>query len=408
MLSSALLKASSVEKARRALPPKLIEYVKSTSTYSFAADEIAFPKAIHDLSLYRPRIFVPIFHIYLTTLLESLLTPSNVLRVLAAHALGGFVLGLIQAEDDFEDILLEISPVVSEFFLRKVPQENSQTTVLRTLRTAMRNAESCHHAQGPYWATSVLASLTVLLGPSLLKERQLLAEYRATIDIGLRAKKRVVRAVISALWGPLIWVWQRWRASANTEATSNDDQTVDASEKEKVKACFSSMLRMPTHLPVGIAFIGALLGESHDNCRQDDLHFALFQIGTSARQGGESTQRALDLLDRLVNSREDEDFHENWSENFRRKLIPSGLLSVSPGLLTVDLDAAVISSVVDNIIAAQPSHVDVRPLADEEKCSPGVWSRIKDAWLLCIEQLEMSENDTIPVCTSFESAWTTF
>ncbi|KAL5524821.1 hypothetical protein ACEPAF_9967 [Sanghuangporus sanghuang] len=353
-------------------------------------------RAVHDLSIYRPVIFIPILHIYLTTLLESLLTPSNVLRVLAAHALGGFVLGLIQAKDDFEDVLLEISPVVSEFFLRKTPQENSQTTILRTLRTALRNAEPSHHAQGPFWATSVLASLTVLLGPALLRERQLLVEYRATIDIGLKARKRIVRAIISTIWGPLIWVWQRWRASVNEVSVDSDDQSEDASEQEKVKKCFSAMLRMTVHLPVGIAFIGALLGEHHDNCRQDDLHFALFQLGMSARQGGESAQRALELLDRLVNSREDEGFYEHWTENFLEKLVPSSLLSVSPGLLTVDISVVALSPVVESIVAVQPSPVDVRPLADEEKCAPGVWTRIKDAWILCIEQLEMSENDSAP------------
>ncbi|KAL5512693.1 hypothetical protein ACEPAG_2959 [Sanghuangporus baumii] len=353
-------------------------------------------RAVHDLSIYRPGIFVPILHIYLTTLLESLLTPSNVLRVLAAHALGGFVLGLIQAKDDFENILLEISPVVSEFFLRKTPQENLQTTILRTLRTALRNVEPSHHAQGPFWATSVLASLTVLLGPALLRERQLLVEYRATIDIGLKARKRIVRAIISTIWGPLIWVWQRWRSSVNDVPVDADDQSEGVLEQEKVKKCFSAMLRMTAHLPVGIAFIGALLGEHHDSCRQDDLHFAFFQLGMSARQGGESTQRALELLDRLVNSREDEGFYEHWTENFVEKLVPSSLLSVSPGLLTVDINVVTLSPVAESIVAAQPSPVDVRPLADEEKCAPGVWTRIKDVWIMCIEQLEMSENDSAP------------
>lgn len=349
------------------------------------------------MSLYRPAIFVPIFHVYLTTLLEALLVPSCALRVLAAHALGGFVLSITRSGNDFKDLLLDASRTASDFFLRKEPETTSQSTILRALRTALRTTEPTHHAQGPFWAISVLASMVVLLGPSLMKDRQLLVAFRGTIDIGLKAKKRIVRAITSTLWGPLIWVWQTWRWSMDNQSEYMDEQDDSASESEKVRACFSTMIRMTTHLPIGVSFIGALLGNCHTSCRREDLLLALYELNASARQGGESTQRALELLDRFANSREDADFYERWTESFLGKLVPRQLLSVSPGLLTLDTTALALKPTIESIIAAQPTYTDVRPFSDEEKCVPGVWTRLKDAWISCIEQLEMSENDVIPV-----------
>ncbi|EJC98994.1 uncharacterized protein FOMMEDRAFT_148951 [Fomitiporia mediterranea MF3/22] len=353
-------------------------------------------RAVHDLSIYQPGIFVPMFQVYLMTILEALLTPSCALRVLAAHALGGFVLGLTQPEFEFENILCDVSPIVYEFFLRREAGTNSQPTILRSLRTALRTTEPTHHAQGPFWATSVLASLVILLGPALLKDRQALVAFRGTIEIGMKSKKRVVRGVTSTLWGPLIWVWQKWRGSMEDDAGESDEQCEGAAERERVKACFSTMIRMTTHLPVGLSFVGALLGNDPATCRREDLLLALYELGASARQGGESTQRALDLLDRLVNSREEADFYEQWTDTFMGKLVPEPLLSVSPGLLTSDINGAALNPAIDNIVGTLPVHTDVRPLADEERSVSGVWTRVKDAWMICIEQMEMREDDIIP------------
>ncbi|KAI5123177.1 hypothetical protein M0805_000877 [Coniferiporia weirii] len=352
-------------------------------------------RAVHDLSLYKPMIFVPGFELYVSSVLENLLTPSCALRVQAAHALGGFVLGITQLGADAEDIIRSVSPRVIEFFLRNEPLPNTQTTIIRTLRTALRSSEPAHHAQGPFWAISVLASFIVLFGPTLLKDRPLLMAFRAILDISVKAKKKVVRMAASTLWGPLIWVWQKWRGSPDVLESEEDGEEA-AAECEKVKACFSQMLRLTTRLPIGISFIGTLLGGSHAACQRQDLLMALFELGGSARMGGDATPRALMLLDRLVNSREDSEFYENWSDVFLGKLIPASLLSVAPGLLTAEMSPSVMTPLVEGIISQQPMHEDVRPLSDEERRLPGVWLRVKDAWIACLEQLQFSEGDPVP------------
>ncbi|THH07269.1 hypothetical protein EW145_g3491 [Phellinidium pouzarii] len=352
-------------------------------------------RAVHDLSLYKPAIFVPGFELYLASILDNLIAPSCVLRVQAAHALGGFVLGIMQPGLDFDDLLRTISPRVVEFFLRKEAGPNSQSIIVRTLRASLRASEPTHHAQGPFWAISVLASLVVLFGPALLKDSQLLEVFRATIDISLRTKKKVVRMMSSTLWGPLIWVWQKWRGSVDILGKDEDTEQ-EVAEREKVKTCFSHMLRLTTHLPIGLSFISALLGDSHASCQRQDLLMALFELGVIARRGSDMTSRAIVLLDRLINAREDSEFFENWSSVFLGKLIPISLLSVSPGLLTTDMNSPGLISAVDTIVSQQPNIEDVRPLSDEERRLPIVWTRAKDIWIGCLEQLQLQEDEPAP------------
>ncbi|KAH8113541.1 hypothetical protein DFH11DRAFT_1599209 [Phellopilus nigrolimitatus] len=355
-------------------------------------------RAIHDLSLFKPEIFIPGFEAHLSSVLENLLAPSHALRVQAAHALGGFVQGITQPGVDSDDLLRDISPRVAHFF-----SLNSPSSICRTLGAALRTTEPAHHGQGPFWAISVLTSFIILFGPALLKDRQLFMNFRATIDFGLNSKKKVVRAATSTLWGPLIWVWQKWRGSVSVSKKDEEGED-DAAEREEVKAYFSQMLRSTTHLPIGISFIGALLGGSHSTCQRQDLLMAFYNLGSSAKQGGDSTPRALELLDRLINSREDGEFYTGWSNRFLTKLIPSPLLSVSPGLLTTEMGGPALGQLVESIMAHQPNYDDVRPLADEERRLPSVWTRAKDAWIMCLEQLEMSEGE--PVSELFLDIWT--
>ena len=51
-------------------------------------------KAIHDLCIHEPTLFVPAFVPLIPSILSKLLANTLTLRTQACHALGGFVLGL--------------------------------------------------------------------------------------------------------------------------------------------------------------------------------------------------------------------------------------------------------------------------------------------------------------------------
>ena len=306
-------------------------------------------------------------------------------------------MAIARSGSEFDNFLRGVSPCVAEFFLRKGAEAASQQpTILKTLRTTLRTSEPVHHAQGPLWAVSVLASLTVLFGPELLRNYELLTTYRDILTIGTKSKKHAFRTAITTIWGPLIWTWQKWR---NTPDINELTEFQTEHELESVKTEFSQLLMKMNHTPIGVLMYGTMLGDSHENCQRMDLLQVFVQLAdTVRRHKGELTSAVLAVLERLVNTREDNEFHASWLGKCQKRLIPQQLFSVSPGLLTTEMNLAVLGPMVESIIIQMSNVDDIRPLADEERCLKQVFGKALDVWDACLEQLQLTEHESAPVC----------
>ena len=58
---------------------------------------------------------------------------------------------------------------------------------------------------------------------------------------------------------------------------------------------------------------------------------------------------------------------------------------------------AVLGPLVDGIVNQQANVEDIRPLTDEERGFKLVWTKALDAWTACLEQLQLSEHEQVPV-----------
>lgn len=326
-------------------------------------------------------------------MLESLLAPALAIRVQAANALGGFALGLSSCPE--HAVCESVSSMVVEFFMRNDPLPgNVQTTMQRTLATTMRNMEPVHHAQGPFWAISVLSGLIVLAGPALFTNCEFLLALRKMIMLAQHAKKKLIRAFSSTLWGPLTWVWKKWRSS--DIIVSDDGEGGGPESREAALTHFKDLLLVPTHLPIISAVMCGVLGKASQECSVDDLEFMMLSLKKTAEEGGDSTQRCLDVLDRLVNSRDLTDtFVDNWDDIIEDKLLPQGLFSTFPGLLSTDVKE--ISPVIEKLLVQHPSVDELRPFSKEESRLQCVWNSTRDIWIYCLEKLQLSDGESIPV-----------
>lgn len=395
---------------------------------------------MHELCTHHPESFVPAFlsSEFLPALLETLIAPALALRLHAAHAVGGLALAITQFETcvELRRALNLISPTVMEFFLRKQPAADlgSQTTILRAIRSVLSNQFSdssmSHHAQGPFWGLSVLLSLIILLGPATMTQLTVLKELKEALDLGLKNKKRCVRMIATSCWGGLAWTWRTWRHCLPSEESMVDPESEGDAQRSlqsaqakarilRARETFEKVLCLFSSGTFGISIVGILLGhptgESISRSEQQDIIRALGYLEKSGRDGGDSTPRVLDALDRLVNARGVEvvgaDADEDWEGNFAAKLAPRSMLSVYPGILSTDLTpffqtagqpsspggAASLSAMIEAIVKQQPNVEDLRAFSEAERKNGLVWKRTRDVWLGCIEWLQLGVDEAVPV-----------
>ena len=323
-----------------------------------------------------------------------LLAPILALRIYAAHALGGIVLGLTSEKNEFDSLFEKISPVVAEFVLGKKPENllSEDTPIVAALKTAIKCTELVNHAQGPYWGLAVVASLIVLGGPALHTNGYLMYSIHVLIQLGIKPRKKMLRAMTSTLWGPLLWNWRKWNNACIPDEEATDDEVMNW---EKARAMFWKTLRMNAQFPTGHAFFASLLQGDEERCTEDGLLLLFHEIGEVVRRGGDATIVMLDLLERLLT----EPVHpfpsrDTWEREFNTKLIPRSLFSLSPGMLTCDGNQLIQS--VEYTMSELPEVEDVRPLCEAEKMRSGTWLCVKDIWMESFRQLTLEVDELIP------------
>ncbi|THH20532.1 hypothetical protein EW146_g848 [Bondarzewia mesenterica] len=351
-------------------------------------------KAIHDLSLYEPSIFVPAFTELLPSVLNNLLAPTLSIRTQACHALGGFALA--SSRVPLSPIHTQISQMVA-LFLTALPPTPSLTSspnrtnmdppIIRTLRATLNATEFQSAAQGPVWALCVLASFVILLGPALCESTKLTRILSALFAVAIRNKKSSVRALTCLIWRCIVWVYFR-PPLPQSDATDGDDDpenfTMTPEEADK-RQSFWRFVRSVVDFGAGISAVGALLAAHTDD--EKVVKKVMISLKLMVQKSGDSCNDAMEVMRRLVGP---ETAHQ-WDWN---KLLPQALFSSNPGLLSADFN--LLSFAVSPLFDHVPIPDSVRALTTTELAIEGVFDSLVELWRAGIARVNLSVDAQLP------------
>ncbi|KIK57143.1 hypothetical protein GYMLUDRAFT_75668 [Collybiopsis luxurians FD-317 M1] len=339
-------------------------------------------KAIHDLSLHKPALFVPAFGNLMDSILYNLLSPSLNLRVQAAHALGG----LAQAS-----VALPLSPVHTDLsswivdFLLSTPTRVSPTKkdangnaapttqesdICRTLRTTLNAENPVHVTHGPVWALHVMGSFIVLLGSAFKTDARVCRTISSLLILTLRHKKAAVRKLACIVWRMVVWSWHQYLLP------SLDDSEQSKSKKPERPVASQNqwgLIEMVLTCGVGIstcyAIVGSELGPA-ELLRLDRI------LTLMVNRNEESRDDVMRCIIQLVNLERQEVV---WELD---KLLSPSFMSGMADVLAVDFQD--VSKSITAIREELPDIRDFRGLTREELLELGTMSMLLEVWSTAI------------------------
>ena len=366
---------------------------------------------------------MPAFTELLPSLLDNLLAPRLALRAQACHALGGLALGASQIPLSYTHTrlsetvaaVLTVAPAPSLTSSPSTPSAGKSDSILiKTLRTTLGVHDPTCAAQGPVWALCTLAALIVLLGPALVTNVKLTNSVKGLLALSVRHKKSSVRALACTLWRSLAWVYfrpplpQRSNEQEGGDEGEWDDRRTTtkaavwtpAEETRRVE--FWKVVATVVDMGAGVGTVVALLAHKSDDVRSVSRAIAL--LDSMVQRGGNMCHDAVQALCRLVStpdaasassSPHGGETDEDWDWG---KLLPSGLFSADPGLLTIDFPS--LSEEVRRVIKQMPIVADVRALSAAELWMPGVMDGLIKVWRTALTQVCLSSDAVLPVSRS--------
>ncbi|KAF7365027.1 hypothetical protein MVEN_00373800 [Mycena venus] len=353
-------------------------------------------KAIHDLSVYQPSIFVPRFEALLPSVLTNLLALTAGIRAQACHALGGFARGL--ATLPVSALHTRISAIIVSILTtpsspsKNSPTKSSESALARTIRTTLLATEVQNVSQGPVWGLSVVAALLVLGNSAVYAHKNARQVFIALLSCAMNHKKSTVRSLGSAVWRCALWAYCQPLLPGN----GDDESEVDEEENSRSKLreiqqgrekFWTEVVATVVDMGVGISTVAALLEEG-ENSLEDTLTRVAGILKFMTGRGGANYLSAVETLARIVSFEPPE---TEWTWN---KLLPRGLFSASPGLLTAEFNA--LETPVRSIIAQCPDADDVRSLTREEVAQPAIFSKLVEMWRECLGYMGLQDEDPIP------------
>ncbi|RDB15244.1 hypothetical protein Hypma_004765 [Hypsizygus marmoreus] len=361
-------------------------------------------KAIHDLSIYLPSLFIPKFtYSLLPSILSNLLAPTLTLRTQACHALGGFVLGATELPRS--SIHTQISQMISAFVTTPAPPKpmsptkslssplksaSQESQIVRTLRTTLQATEPSHTAHGPVWGLSVLSSFIVLLNSALMTDPKLSRTMSTLASLGMRHKRNTVRGLACIMWRCITWVYiqpplppaEDDDDEGEEEKESDDEQEKCEARMQKGRQSWWELVSSVTELETGVCTIVAQLSSPLvPTCRGNEdenepLRHILEILNKMVTKDTDTCGSAVEVLKQLVGSSP-----SSYSASDSQQpgtLIPRALFSALPGLLTVDFTS--LKSAVNPLYEETHKAEDVRALTREEMAQDGLWEGLVKAW----------------------------
>lgn len=367
---------------------------------------------------------MPAFTELLPSLLDSLLAPRLALRAQACHALGGLALGASQIP--LSRTHTRLSEIVNAALTdtsssptsppRTPSAGKSDSMLIRTLRTTLGTHNPSCAAQGPAWAFCTLAALIVLLGPALVTSTKLTNAVKGLLALSVRHRKSSVRALACVVWRPLAWVYFRPPLPRRSDEEEDEVEEQDWEDERTTKLAawtpledmrrddFWKVVTTMVDMGAGVGTIGALLSHKSDDVRSTSRVITLLEA--MVKRGGNMCHDAVQTLCRLVSAPgpaakanevvgADEEVYSDWDW---AKLLPSGLFSADPGLLTIDF--ASLSEEVRQVLKQTATVADVRALSASELWKTGVMDGLIKVWRIALTQVCLSWDAELPVSRS--------
>ncbi|KAF5330272.1 hypothetical protein D9758_014454 [Tetrapyrgos nigripes] len=328
-------------------------------------------KAVHELSVYQPSTFIPVFVKLLPSILNNLLAPTVSLRVQACNALGGLVLGSINLPHSYE-IHTRISSHIASFLTTVSPAKPSpsktsptkavpnESPICRTLRTTLNAPDPIHVAQGPVWALSVLANCIVLLGSALYTDIRLSRIIHTLLALPMRHKKSSVRALACVVWRCVTWAYYQPQLPSDPEGESETEDSPQSSpsgspkQGDSLRAALWKVVQSVVGMGSGVSTVAACVGSETGD---DGLRRTFVVLGNMLSKNSEFKDAML-IISQLVSL---ETLPAGWHSV---QLLPDKLFHTDGGLLLNDFES--LQKTVRPILNQCPGINDVRPLTKEE------------------------------------------
>ena len=283
--------------------------------------------------------------------------------------------------------------------------------LIKTLRTTLATHDPSCAAQGPVWALCTLAALIVLLGPALVTSTKLMNAVKGLLALSVRHKKSSVRALACVVWRPLAWAYFRPPLPRKNDEEEEEEQDSEDERMTKPAAWtpaeemrrddFWKMVTTMVDMGAGVGTVGALLAHKSDDARSVSRAIALLEA--MVRRGGNMCHDAVHTLCRLVTAPAPEvkanevagADDEGDSDGDWAKLLPSGLFSADPGLLTINF--ASLSEEVRHVLKQTATVANVRALSAAELWMTGVMDGMIKVWRIALTQVCLSWDAELPV-----------
>ncbi|TDL17228.1 hypothetical protein BD410DRAFT_704744, partial [Rickenella mellea] len=370
-------------------------------------------KAICDLTISESYTFAPAFTKILPSILDQLLSNSPATRLHAANALGGLAFGFTKGKgveflaDEIKRagrhivaFLLESpEPVASQTELPRTPTSSPDwSPIVKSLRVTLRSELPAHTAQGPAWALSVISSFIILLGPKLFKNVKILKLIGALLQLSLRHNKKCIRALACAVWNPLLYAWDRWGALVQT--AKDGESEAEKTEREEGIRIYWELAASNMSYRNGASIVRTALG-NHPGVHMDYVNIAILTVEKMVGSGGERADGAMNILGRIVMPPEVAEksipgLVDRYRYRSREILLPEYLFPVKAGGGMLDTEWKGLSTVATKVVAACPTHEDIRPLGPAEIGDPLVWERLMKIWKDGVAFLALEDDEGTP------------
>lgn len=246
---------------------------------------------------------------------------------------------------------------------------------------------------------TVLANLTVLLGPRLCSNAKVCRVMTGLLSLSMRHKKSSVRGLGCLVWRCVAWVW--FQPPFSKDCDQDDEMEVvdeDGEKKQSVRDMYWRVVRSVVDIGAGMATIAGLLSDysslnTDDDAEEGNLRRVMQVMRSMIKKGGQTCGEAMDVLKILVSSDPSPSFSSSeWNYN---RLLPPSLFNALPGLLSAEYKSLV--SIVKPIFDQCPQLEDVRPLTREELAQDWVFEELVDIWRRGLCYLELPEECGTPM-----------
>ncbi|KAL1745283.1 hypothetical protein HDZ31DRAFT_36839 [Schizophyllum fasciatum] len=356
-------------------------------------------KAIHDLSLYQPDIFVPAFSTILPSIFDALVAPSLNFRVLASHALGGLALGASCVQRDH--VHTHLSDTVISCLSKKPPPSPHKTSASPTspviqesplekaIRTTLRGTNDIVHiGQSPIWALCTLSGLIVLLGPAIFTDSRMFNIVTSKLTMACQVKKSSVRVLTMVVVRALIWAAFQPPFLPHPEDEEEEGLAEHALSKEDDERRWRTISRYAGACgpaAIGTSLCASLLGQ--EDTTDQDVQRALGVLEIIARKPNLGND-CIDLLQRILDSGAPEESVTSWDAT---RLLPEDLFSAYPGLLTSSYDN--LKEPVELVCSQAPKIDDIVPLARDHVLQPWVLEAAEGIWMESLKHAKVQAGE---------------